>query len=245
MSAGSKHDDGIWERLARGLQNKEIPLADCPRCGRQDAAAPVPGIPRQQSFGGGANYTFGICRECEELCGLEVTLVSLDGDLSTRAYGFPRPAMSGVFPKQKRTLSANDIVVPPYLPEPVDALFRQARHNLVLRNWDAAGMTYRKTLEVALRTKFGIRSGDLASTIAHVSRSQPSVFKLFAWLTRMAGNKAAHEEEFSEGLAVHLDSLVEQLAVYLFTVPEVIRPRSSPPLSSTVRRVSKVVPRRA
>ena len=79
----------------------------------------------------------------------------------------------------------------------------------------------------------------------HVSRSQPSVFKLFAWLTRMAGNKAAHEEEFSEGLAVHLDSLVEQLAIYLFTVPEVIRPRSSPPLSSTVRRVSKVVPRRA
>ncbi len=221
MNVDANPDDGAWERLLRGFQKKDIPPADCPQCGQKSAAAPVAGLPRRQTFGGGADYTFGVCRECGELCGLEVMLVSLDGDLSTRAYGFPRPAMSGVFPKQKQTLSADEIVVPPHMPEPVDALFRQARHNLILRNWDAAGMTYRKTLEVALRTEFGIEGGTLASTIAHVSRTQPSVFKLFAWLTRVAGNEAAHETQFSEALAVHLDSLVEQLVVYLFTVPEV------------------------
>ena len=221
MSVATEHDHGIWERLARGLRNKEIPPADCHQCGSKGAAAPVPGIRRWQSFGGGAGYTFGICGECGELCGLEVMLMSLDGDVSTRAYGFPRPVMSGVFPKQEPTLSADDIVVTPHLPEPVDALFRQARHNLVLRNWDAAGMTYRKTLEVALRTQFSFRGGTLASTIEHASSLQPSVFKLFAWLTRVAGNEAAHETQFSEGLAVHLDSLVDQLTVYLFTVPEV------------------------
>ena len=83
--------------------------------------------------------------------------------------------MSGVFPRQKRTLSAADIVVSPYLPAPVDGLFRQARHNLVLRNWDVAGMTYRKTLEVALRAKFCIEGGNLATTIARLSKSQPAV----------------------------------------------------------------------
>ena len=53
-------------------------------------------------------------------------------------------------------------------------------------------MTYRKTLEVALRTKFGITGGTLASVIDVVSKTQPSTLKLFAWLTRTAGNEAAH-----------------------------------------------------
>ena len=82
-------------------------------------------------------------------------------------------------------------------------------------------MTYRKTLEVALRVEFGVEGGNLASTIARVSEFQPAVFKLFAWLTRMAGNEAAHEVPFPEAAAVLLDSHLEQLVVYLFTVPEV------------------------
>ena len=220
MNAGTQSDDSVLERLARSLQTERVPPAACPQCG-EDAATPVPGLPRRQSFGGVADYTFGICRHCGEVCGLVVTVESLEGDLSTRAYGFPRPLVSMGPPSQKPTLSANNIVVPPYMPAPVDILFRQARHNLMLRNWDAAGMTYRKTLEVALRTKFGITGGTLASVIDVVSETQPSTLKLFAWLTRTAVNEAAHESEFSEPASILLDSHVEQLAVYLFTVPEV------------------------
>ena len=182
---------------------------------------PVPGFPMRQSFGGAADYTFGMCHHCGEVCGLVYTLESLDGDLSVRAYRFPRPFVSIGSPAQQPTLSADDIVVPPYLPRPVDALFRQARHNLVLRNWDAAGMTYRKTLEVALCTRFGFRRKTLASMVEAVSKSQPSILTLFAWLTRAAGNEAAHAAEFLESAAGLLDSHVEQLAVYLFTVPGV------------------------
>ena len=221
MSARTQPDDGFWARLAKGLRNKQIPLADCPQCDQKDAVTPVPGLPPRQSFGGRADYTFGVCRECGEICGLNVMLASLEGDLSTDAYGFPRPLVSSGAPVQRPTLSARDIVVPPYMPPPVDGLFRQARHNLVLQNWDAAGMTYRKTFEVALCAKFGIRCSNLASTIEVVSKSQPSILKIFAWLTRRAGNEAAHEAKFSEAAAVLLDSHVEQLVVYLFTVPEV------------------------
>ena len=106
------------------------------------------------------------------------------------------------------------------MPASVASLFRQARHNFVLCNWDAAGMMYRKTLEVALCVKFDIISRNLASTIKKVSTSQPATFKLFALLTLSAGNDAAHEEQFSEAGAVLLDSQLEQLVVYLFTVPE-------------------------
>ena len=221
MNAGTPSDDAILTRLARGLRNAQIPAAGCPACGKNCAVLPVPGFPMRQSFGGVADYTFGVCRHCSEVCGLVYSLESLDGDLSARAYRFPRPLASIGSPAQQPTLSADDIVVPPYLPRPVDALFRQARHNLVLRNWDAAGMTYRKTLEVALCTKFGFRRKTLASMVEAVSKSQPLTLKLFAWLTRVAGNNAAHAAGFSEAAAGLLDSHVEQLVVYLFTVPEV------------------------
>ena len=185
-----------------------------------DAVSFIPGLPRRQSFGGGADYTFGVCCECGEICGITVTLMSLEGDLCTHAYGFPRALISSVRPKQGKTFSANDIVVPPYMPASVASLFRQARHNLVLRNWDAAGMMYRKTLEVALRVKFGNMSRNLASTIQRLSTSESSLVTLFASLARMEGNEAAHKAQFSEAAAVLLDSHLEQLVVYLFTVPE-------------------------
>ena len=179
----------------------------------------MPELPDRQSFGGSADYTFGVCGECGKICGLTITIVSLDGDRSTQAYGFPRPLISGGPPRQTPTLSADDIVVPPHMPARVDSLFRQARHNFVLGNWDAAGMTYRKTLEVALRTNFGIERGTLASVVRQVAESQPAVFYIFAWLAREAGNEAAHESEFSKPAAILLDSHVEQLMVHLFTVP--------------------------
>ena len=47
------------------------------------------------------------------------------------------------------------------------------------------------------------------------------VFHLFVWLVRVTGNEAAHEEGFSKTASVHLDGLVEQLVICLFTVPEV------------------------
>ena len=74
---------------------------------------------------------------------------------------------------------------------------------------------------MTLRAKFGIERGNLASIIARVSICQPSIFQFFAWMTRVAGNEAAHAEQFSEQDALLLDSHVEQLVVYLLTVPEV------------------------
>ena len=96
-----------------------------------------------------------------------------------------------------------------------------SRTDARIRQASGCWVTYRKTLEVALRAKFGIKRRSLASTMKVVSKSQPSILTLFAWLTRIGGNEAAHEAEFSEAAALLLDSHVEQLMVYLFTVTEV------------------------
>ena len=220
MASDTQSDDGVLVKLAEALRNRSIPPADCPKCDVSDAVSFIPGLPRRQWFGGLADYTFGVCSDCGEFCGLTVTLMSLEGDLCTHAYGFPRPLISTGLPKQEKTFNADDIVGPPYMPASVASLFRQARHNLVLCNWDAGGMMYRKTLEVALCVKFGIMSHNLKETIKRVSTSQPALFKLFASLTREVGNDAAHEEQFSAAGAILLDSQLEQLVVYLFTVSE-------------------------
>ena len=189
----------------------------------------MPAPSKRWSFGGVANYTFGICRDCEEICGLNIVVETIEGDISATAYTFPRPLISAsTTPLQGSTLSADDIVVPPYNPPKVAALFKQARHNLVLQNWDAAGLVYRKTLETALQFKFGPIKGNLYSVIKHVSKTQPGMFRLFAWMTRDLGNNAAHELEFDQSAAQLMDSHVEQLMVYLFTVPEIKRQLRDP-----------------
>ena len=125
-------------------------------------------------------------------------------------------------PLQVPTLDANDIVVPPYMPKRVAALFKQARHNFVLQNWDAAGMTYRKTLEVAIREKFGFPAKlRLAKMNKRLSQTEPPMFRLFAWLARETGNSGAHDTNFDHAGASLLDSHLEQLTVYLFAVPEI------------------------
>ena len=67
MTTGAQPDDSALARLTKGLRNKPIPPADCPQCGQKDATTPVPGIPSRQSFGGGADYTFGVCYEWHAL----------------------------------------------------------------------------------------------------------------------------------------------------------------------------------
>ena len=216
---------GDLQLPATALRDKPVPAADCPKCARKEAVRAVPELPARWSFGGVADYTFGVCGECGEICGLTVALASMEGDLSTAAYEFPRPAISvSTGALQEPTLSADEIAVPPYMPERVTELFRQARHSLTLGNWDAAGMTYRKALEIALRDEFGFgaRVG-LAGMIDRLSSARPAVFELFAEWLRKEGNRAAHEADFTEPGVLVMDGHIEQLFVHLFVVREIRR----------------------
>ena len=214
---GSK---GTFGRLRKGLADKPIPPGNCPYCEAKDASTPLGGVWRRQSFGGVAEYTFGVCGECGEICGLNVTLVSLEGDRTTTAYAFPQPIVSVDAAPAIRNSARDAIMVPPHLPNRVEWLFRQARQNLMWGNWDAAGMMYRKILEVALRLKFNMNHGTLKKKLERAWKTEPEVFFLFGELARISGNEAAHEVVFDEPGAQLLDSHLEQLLIYLFTVPE-------------------------
>ena len=223
MACPSPDNQSRLARLSKALREKRVPAAACPACGEPDAVIRVSGLPARWSFGGAADYMFGACRDCGEICELRVVLESMAGDLSCTARTFPVPQVSvSTIRLQEPSLRAREIEVPPYLPRRVTSLFRQARHNLVLENWDAAGMTYRKALEIALREKFGFGARmRLARMIKTLASKEPAMFQVFAELLRMAGNEAAHDREFTRAGAGLLDSHMEQLVVYLFTVPAI------------------------
>lgn len=68
------------------------------------------------------------------------------------------------------------------------------------RNFDAAGMMFRKALETALREKFPEQSDNLYAKIEALAKNNELTKDLAAWAhqIRLAGNEAAHEEEFTE-----------------------------------------------
>ena len=113
------------------LRFRSIFTADCPHCDTGSTAFTILGEPRQ-SMGGQARYTFGTCGSCKGGVVLEIVLVSLEGDVDVTARVVPSPMMG--------TKRITEVRVPTYIPPKVESFFRQARHNLVLGNWDAAGV---------------------------------------------------------------------------------------------------------
>ena len=176
-------------------------------------------------MGGHARYTFGLCQTCQRGCALQVLLVSLEGDVDVTAQAFPRPLLGLMLTAPEKVLSASQVQVPTFLPGNVESFFRQARHNVVLENWDAAGVMYRKALQTALRTILGKTGGNLYSQIIRAveTAGPPRDLGGFAQLIRILGNEAAHGDEFSEFEARLLDAVSEAALVHLFTIPGLLK----------------------
>ena len=207
------------KRLLKALTTLRFPsifTADCPHCDTGSTSFTILGEPRQ-SMGGQARYTFGICGSCKGGVVLEIVLVSLEGDVDVTARAIPRPMMG--------TKRITEVRVPTCMPPKVESFFRQARHNLVLKNWDAAGVMYRKALEIGLTSILGKTKGNLASDIGQAVKKVgvPPDFKGSAEIIRIVGNEAAHEEEFSEFEARLLDADTEAVLVCLFTIPGILK----------------------
>ena len=113
---------------------------------------------------------------------------------------------------------------PAHTPEYAGEYFRQGRDSLLSRNWTAAAMMYRKTLESGLKSKFPHLTGTL-SLIERIRKARDEgglTPDLVEWADeiRLHGNAAAHEEEpFTEGDAKTMDQFTELVLIYLFTLP--------------------------
>ena len=93
-------------------------------------------------------------------------------------------------------------------------------------NWTAAGMMFRKTLEIGLKEKFPDIEGTLARRINIAAERGGLTPDLAAWAhqIRLDGNDAVHEAEPSEEEETRrLQDFTNLVLLYLFTLPGMLQ----------------------
>ncbi len=124
-----------------------------------------------------------------------------------------------IYPSPRRTGA------PEHTPTTVAEYYRQGIENLP-GNWTAAGIMFRKTLDIGLKAKFPSLKGTLEKRIDKAAEQGGLTSDLAEWAhqVRLDGNDAAHEEEPSEEeVAKRLHAFTRLVLLYLFTLPEMLR----------------------
>ena len=182
----------------------EKPLRnDCPRCGTKSVAFEVKSVVQRDSGGVRRNDTFATCAYCGRGVLFMYTV-------------FPGPVSPVV-----EVAPASSSKPPKHLSERVADLFRQGADNLP-QNPDAAGMSFRKTLDIALKEKFPALKGKLVERIEQAAAQGQLTRDLADWAhqIRVDGNEATHEEEpFSKDDAQRLHDFTHLALIYLFSLP--------------------------
>ncbi|MCW0233758.1 MAG: DUF4145 domain-containing protein [Ferrovibrio sp.] len=138
------------------------------------------------------------------------------------------PALNGWIAK-KIWPEEEAVDIPDFLPDNVRVPFQQALDNLTRKNWDAAGMMFRKALEVGTKAidpslaskKLVVRIDELAARYAITPDLKDWAHKI-----RIGGNDAAHDDDpFEETEAVDLEYFCRLFLTYVFTLPAKLKQR--------------------
>ncbi len=188
--------------------------ANCPHCGTRSVSFTIAHQQRAHMKSPDLWDTLAWCAQCSRSIlatfrmprGVEPKSLVASNDRETPRQIFPSPP----------TTSA-----PEHTPDSVAEYYRQGMDNLQ-GNWTAAGMMFRKTLDVGLKVKFPDITGTLKVRIDRAAEQGGLTADLAEWAhqIRLDGNEAAHEEEPSEEEdARRLCAFTNLVLLYLFTLP--------------------------
>lgn len=193
---------------------------DCPHCGTKSVAFAIRAEHRATKHIDRPWDTLAACGYCSRavLASFEGSAAEPSQVLQTSArHDISRPTL---FPAPR------DTGAPIYTPENAANCYRQGMENLG-RNWDAAGIMFRKALEVGLKVKFpSDRKEMLFDRIQRAAERHELTPELAEWAhqIRLGGRDAAHDEEpFSEEEAKRLQVFTELVFRYLFTLPRMVK----------------------
>ncbi|MEO9168658.1 MAG: DUF4145 domain-containing protein [Aestuariivirga sp.] len=118
---------------------------------------------------------------------------------------------------------------PDFLPPDVERTYLQAESNFqMVGNEEAAGMMYRKALDVGLKKIDQTLNGTLGNKIKALTKAGKLTQDIENWAghVRDLGNDAAHEEAaITRADLIDLRSFSEMTLRYLFTLPNMVRKR--------------------
>lgn len=115
-----------------------------------------------------------------------------------------------------------EIIAPDFVPDPIASQFVQAEKALQAKLFDPAGMAFRRTLEVAVKTLDPDSKGTLQARIEALVEKQivPKAVGDWAHVIRDLGNDATHEPQpFSEESATTLRNFAWAFLEYAFSMP--------------------------
>lgn len=182
----------------------------CPRCSTQRVVLDVQG--HAVSDAGYTNDFFVVCKACER--GSVFTVLGIGPEV----------------PKNKRVEEHvhekspdGGVKVPQHLPPDVERPYVQGQSNLSQSNLDAAGMMFRKTLDVATANLDPtLKSKSFNERINLLESAGKITPALSAWAheVRKDGNDAAHDgAEPSRDSVRQLAGFTEMFLLYAFTMP--------------------------
>lgn len=185
-----------WGHKNRFQINGHI-IYDCSHCGMKKCAFTVSNlIDRLQPGNRNKNIIlFAICNNCKKPISALVethynadTLADQNGDILKNSQSFE------IFPEP------HSPSIPEFIPDNVENSYKQAITSLDIGIYDAAGMMFRKTLEIALKSYKPNLKGNLVSLINELGKNHELTPAMVEWshTIRLDGNKAAHEKLFTE-----------------------------------------------
>lgn len=118
--------------------------------------------------------------------------------------------------------------IPGHLPPSVQKAFLQAENNYPLEGHEeAAGLMYRRSLELALGAKYPEHKGSLADLIKKLVTEGVLTADLGQWATevRLVGNDAAHAAEVTRSDLEMMRGFAEAVLEYVWTLPTQVQQR--------------------
>lgn len=117
---------------------------------------------------------------------------------------------------------------PKDLPTSIERIFLQAEDCSRRGAREAAGMAYRRALELAMKDRAPTLEGSLARRIDEFARQGSITVDVAQWahLVRQLGNEAVHDEgEPTDDDVADLGAFTRVMLEYLFTLPERVKRR--------------------
>lgn len=128
-----------------------------------------------------------------------------------------------IWPRKLESLIPNDI------PDNLASFYNQALKSMKSQSWDAAGVMFRKVIDVSTKVLMPEISGkSLFQRIVLLKENGRLTPDIADWASevRLDGNEAAHEEvPFGELEALSLNQFAEAYLTYVYTLPAQVASR--------------------
>lgn len=199
-------------------------VTDCPHCPATRAAFTVE-YSKQEPLRGGPRFNvFARCPACGNGLGASVysddylNPVEYQGNLvEGRNDGF---LVEYAYPSRQKLSSPENV------PERVDRSFLEGVQSLRDGRFNAAGVMFRRCLDIGLNSFEEAGRGNLKQRIDALAAAGKITAELqtLAHRVRIAGNEAAHDDDdFTQDQATQLHEFTSLFLTYVFTLPAKVR----------------------